>query len=381
MPRGFTEMDQTANPIEICLWSPEEQTFESLAETRAWNFQQGARLQWLPGSKDVLVYNAIEDGRLIAVLHDLSSGAKRSLDGGIYGFSPDGAYSISPDFNILSDLWPAYGYLALSGGGAGDPETSGLWLTDVVTGERSLLVSTARASQLGASETAASGSGHFLAHPSFSPDGSRICFLHRFFSADGALYTRMIVTDRDARHMTLLAEEKVSHFDWFNNDELLVWARFAGKGLAKARSSGLLNNPLIYPLVAMARKITGRWKRGLLSEAFYKLPVNGDPKTRYGWPRLDNDGHPMFARSHDWILLDTYPHNGVYPIVLYNQTTGERVDPAVFDYGVTSSDTDAKCDLHPRWDRTETRIAVDTCEKGVRRVQLIDVSDIVGSGR
>jgi len=54
-----------------------------------------------------------------------------------------------------------------------------------------------------------------------------------------------------------------------------------------------------------------------------------------------------------------------------------RIDAHVFEHNPRSHDTDVKCDLHPRWNRSERLIAVDTCEAGLRQVRVLDVSDIV----
>ena len=88
---------------------------------------------------------------------------------------------------------------------------------------------------------------------SFSPDGSRVVFLHRFFSSDGGLFTRMIATDREAKDLTLLAQEKVSHFDWFDNDSR-VGAIFRRRA-AQARSRGWLGATWAKPMLRVARSV------------------------------------------------------------------------------------------------------------------------------
>jgi len=118
-----------------------------------------------------------------------------------------------------------------------------------------------------------------------------------------------------------------------------------------------------------------------LSESYYRISVH-QPKSRfrYGWPSLDGDGHPMVARLHGWVVTDFYPdRDGTLPVILYHSGKNLRVDAQVFSHRPRSQDSDVKCDLHPRWDRAERQIAVDTCEAGNRQVRILDVSDIVGS--
>lgn len=376
----FVDLSSCDKPIDICLWHQQTGEIEVVDSTTAWNFQQGARLQWLPGHSDTIAFNAIEDGRPVAVLKNVKSGQRRVLSSPIYAFSPDGKISIAPNFTTLAHRWKAYGYPALVGNPIiKEQELDGLWQVNIETGKESLFISTKRVSEFHA-VAKVEASRHFLCHVSFSPDGSRVAFLDRFFTADGGLFTRMIVTDREAKELTLVAQEGVSHFDWVDNDAILVWTRFAG-GLASLRSSGILNRPFIKPLLTIARRFKGRWKKRLLAESYYKISVK-DPKSRspFGSPTLGLDGHPMVARSHGWIVTDFYPDkNSRMPVILYNAERSLRVDAQTFIHHSRSEDTDAKCDLHPRWSRSESRVAVDTCEEGYRQVRVLDVQDIVSA--
>lgn len=375
----FHQMDDCRNPIEICLWRPQSGEIEAVDSTLGWNFQQGSRLQWLPGTVDTLIFNTVEHGRAVAVLRNVRTQSRTVLPGAIYVISPDGRTSISPNFCTLAHRWKAYGYPLLDATPmTSDQDADGLWQLDLATGSHSLFISTRRAASFEAVPSADPAS-HFLCHASFSPDGSRVIFLHRFFSSDGGLFTRMIATDRDARQMVLLAQEKVSHFDWLDRSNVLVWARFSGGGLAAVRARGTLGAAWMKPLLGVARKMTGRWKKSLLAESYYKISIE-DPgsRTRFGWPFLDSDGHPMIARSHKWVVTDFYPDKtGKLPVILYNPDLARRVDVQSFAHHPRSSDSDVKCDLHPRWNRSERLLAVDTCEAGFRQVRILDVRDLV----
>ena len=374
-------MADTMGEAEICLWEPEQDTVSVLGRTTAWNFQQGSRLQWLPGPSERFIYNRIRDGRLVAAICNPDGSVEREIAGGVYGIAHDGGWGVSVDFTALAHRWPAYGYAALRQlPDNEDPTANGLWRIDLASGERRLIVSLAQVlAHWGQSE----GSGHFLTHPQISPDGSRIVFMHRFFSSDGGLYTRLLCCDEQGGELRLLAEEKVSHFDWMDDRRLLVWARFSGGGMAQLRASGSLDKAWLRPLLNLARRMTGRWKKRLLAESFWLIDVDEPTnRQRYGWPQLDSDGHPMVARSHDWLLIDTYPDaTGTLPLILQHRGSGRRIDVARIVDGVITTDTDAKCDLHPRWDRSETRIAIDFCDKGRRGVAIIDVAAIVAPTR
>ena len=46
--------------------------WEPMAETRAWNWQQGSMLRWLPSAPDrLIIYNDREEDRFISVIRDV----------------------------------------------------------------------------------------------------------------------------------------------------------------------------------------------------------------------------------------------------------------------------------------------------------------------
>ena len=72
-----------------------------IGETTAWNWQQGARLQWRPKS-DEIVWNArSDDGKqYVCSVYDFRTGKRRTLPRPIYDLSPDGATALTHDFDV-----------------------------------------------------------------------------------------------------------------------------------------------------------------------------------------------------------------------------------------------------------------------------------------
>lgn len=372
-----TEQVPTRNDwAEVVVWTPATNALRVVGRTSAWNFQQGARQQWL--SNGDIVFNCIVDGSVVA--RQVSPDGQLITDHptSIGDFSPCGQYVATANYARLRKYWIAYGYDI-------DPDSSvlnnapgddGLWIYDVSTKSKRLLHSL---DSLVSQAKLSRDLPHFVSHPSFSPDGKKIAFLHRFFSADVALYTRLLVCDRDGSNLIEIAKEKVSHFDWYDNESLFVWSRFAAANIAALRAKGYLNSPLIKPLVNLARKFKGRLKSSLLSEHYYHINVN-DASSRkvIASDVLTEDGHPMFHPvNKDIFVTDTYPKkNACLSLMLGDIRSQKVVLLGEIPDGVDTQNSDLKCDLHPRWNRAGTSVGLDVCVDGKRAFAIVELNDV-----
>jgi hypothetical protein len=309
MPADLAASAEAEGALDICLWDPVAGSLEPVGRTTTWSWEQGARLQWLPGAGATLAYNLLLDGAPGSVLHDLDSGRRRELPFTVYALSPTGRHALSPHFGRLRAYWSSDGYAGAAAPGQDQalPDNDGIHRLDLETGARELLVSVAQAAALGG-EYARPDTPHFLTHPTYNPDGGRFVFMHRYITADRALYSRLIAADADGGSLRVLAQEKCSHFAWLDNDTLVAWARFAPRLAAATRRRGLLGLSLLRPLVRKLRSLSPRVKQRLLSEYYYVLPVD-DPGARapLAPSLLEQDGHPMFSADRRWMLTDTYP--------------------------------------------------------------------------
>ena len=87
-------------------WTP-------FGESRAWCWQQGCMLQWLPGSRSEVIWNDREGDHFVSHILDVQSRKKRTLPAPIYALSPDGKWALAPDFSRLHDWRPGYGYAGI----------------------------------------------------------------------------------------------------------------------------------------------------------------------------------------------------------------------------------------------------------------------------
>ena len=109
----------------------------AFGESRAWSWQQGCMLQWLPGSDSEVIYNDRDGTQFIAVVQNVFTGEKRVLPRAIYTVAADGKHGLSINFARIDDTRPGYGY---KGGIDPEadrliPEDDGIFLLDLTTGE------------------------------------------------------------------------------------------------------------------------------------------------------------------------------------------------------------------------------------------------------
>jgi hypothetical protein len=325
----------------------ENHRWQPLAETCAWNWQQGTMLQWLPTAPDrLIIYNAREGDRFVSVIRDVFTGETRTLPRPIYAVSHDGKSAVTPNFSRLHNTRPGYGYNGPPDPWADDPHPvgDGIYWMDLTTGENRLIISLDQIVNCGHDDTM-DGSKHWFNHLQFNPDDSRFLFLHRWRRPGRGWWTRLFTAHPDGTDLYCVADhEMVSHFDWRSPHEILAWARQRDVG-----------------------------------DRYFLFTDRSPQREVVGEGILTTDGHCSYSPDRRWILTDTYPDpERKRTLLLYRPEDRLRVDLGRF-YAPPELDGEIRCDLHPRWSRDGQQVCFDSVHEGERQMYVIDVAEIVGN--
>lgn len=319
-----------------------------LGESRAWNWQQGSMLQWLPGSASEVIWNDRIDGRFVSHILDVKTGKKRTLESSVYSVAPDGRWAITTDFRRLNDTRPGYGYAGLPDPNENvlAPKTSGIWRVDLQTGAQKLIVSVEKVLNVPNPHGDWTGAKHWFNHLLISPDGSRFIFLHRWRGKkEGRSFaTRMFTANREGGKLHVIDPYgKTSHFIWRDPQHVLAWAWHPSHG-----------------------------------EKFYLYEDLTDKVEVVGPEVMTVNGHCTYLPGNRWILNDTYPdkerNQNVY---LYEVATGRRVPLGSF-HSPPEYTREWRCDTHPRSSAGGKKIIIDSAHGGNgRQMYLIDIGALV----
>ena len=319
-----------------------------LGRSKAWCWQQGCMLQWLPGSKTKVVWNDRDGDRFVCRILDVATKALSTLPEPIYAVSPDGRTAVAADFRRLHDLRPGYGYAGIPDPSVEmAPKDSGIWKIDLETGRQDLILSIAEVARFGAPAADTAGARHWFNHLLFSPDGSRIVFLHRWrpsSEAKGGFRTRMITAGLDGKGLFVLDPSGfTSHFVWRDPGHILAWTRPERRG-----------------------------------DGFYLLTDRTRDVEPVGAGVMTENGHCQYLPGNEWILNDTYPDKErLQHVYLYHVKTGRRVPLGHFR-SPKEYTGEWRCDTHPRFSPDGKAVVIDSPHAGGRQLHLIDVSGIVG---
>lgn len=361
-----TFMDRPPGPDDVitvgyvdleddCRW-------HDLDQTSAWCWQQGCMLQWLPGPGRRVIHNVRRADGFGAVVHDLDAGTRRELPRAIYAVSPDGRAAIGGDFGRVADTRPGYGYVGHADPNADQaaPGDSGLWHIDLERGRTELIVTIEQIAGLDPvyDLSGIDKSKHWFNHILWGPDGSRLIFLHRWFTP-ASRETRMYTCRPDGSALCRVSDSTradsfhASHFWWRDPKTIIVWGGYAAGG-----------------------------------GAYLLVGDEGGPRTQLNRELLEQDGHMSYAppgsvAADRWILSDTYPDAGtnLRQLFLYDVRDDRRIDIGSYDAGPFSFDDpellECRCDLHPRWSRDGRRITIDSVHEGDRGIYIVDVTPVV----
>jgi hypothetical protein len=320
-----------------------------LGESRAWCWQQGCMLQWIPGSTSEVIWNDREGDRFVARILDVKTRKQRTLPGPIYTLSPDGHWAVTPNFARLQDCRPGYGYV-----GAVDankdiraPENDGIWRMNLRTGKRELIIPYATALRIPYEAGGLDEAKHWYNHLLFAPDGKRFIFLHRWRGPKQgrSFETRMFTANLEGQELFVLDPYgKTSHFIWRDARNVLAWSWHPSRG-----------------------------------DRFYLYEDRTGKVEVVGEGVMTVNGHCSYLPNKEWILNDTYPDkNRNQNPYLYNTKTNKRYWLGHFRSPEEYSG-EWRCDTHPRFSPDGKMVTIDSPHAGAgRQIYLIDIREIAG---
>ncbi len=320
-----------------------------LGTTRAWNWQQGCMLQWLPGTESKVIWNDREQDRFVSHILDVNTGDKQTVPSPIYALSPNGKEAVSCDFARVADCRPGYGYAGIRDRFFDDmaPAESGITHVNLETGQEKLIVTHQRLARTGEVASNLPGSKHHAYHLLCSPDGKRMILLHRWTQPGGGHLTRLITTAMDGSDLRIIIPNGyASHFIWRDSSHILSQAK------------GWLGN--------------SEWGNFLFQDR------DGGIVEEIGKGVLDSGGHLTYLRSQEWILNDTYPKGAqrFQTPHLFHIGSNRRIDLGEFS-SPPAYKGEWRVDTHPRLSRDECLVCIDSphTEQG-RQLHLIDIREI-----
>ncbi|MFB0555538.1 MAG: hypothetical protein ACETWQ_19710 [Phycisphaerae bacterium] len=321
-----------------------------LGQSRSWCWQQGCMLQWLPGSKNEIIWNDRRDDSFVCHILNVFTGKKRTLPYPIYTISPDGRTAVAPDFRRIQDMRPGYGYAGLPEPYKDDlaPKDSGIFRIDLKTGKRDLIISLADIAKFGQIPGNPKEPKHYFNHLLFNTDGSRFIFLHRWRAKGMRSFgTRMLTAKPDGSDIHIVdSYGQTSHFIWRDPRHILAWA----------------------------------WHPSH-KNAFYLYEDGTDNVEVIGKDVMPQNGHCTYLPGNKWILNDTYPDKErKQTVYLYHVATGRKVPLGHF-YLPPQYAGEWRCDTHPRFSPDGRSVVIDSPHAGNgRQMHLIDISTIVSRG-
>ena len=341
-----------------------------LGESRAWGWQQGCMLQWVPGldgsgSGEEVVWNDRDGERYVTRVVNVRTGERRTLPRAIYTLSPDGKFAMCADFARIDNMRLGYGYK-----GGSDPfvdqeapRDGGIHRMDLATGESKLVVSLHDIARMPHQDQSVTDKWHYFNHLLVSPDSQRFIFLNRYrdfpITAEmkaeenaydkyvrGRFTTRMFTADADGGNLYELDQSgKTSHFIWRDPEHVLAWTQYNGKN------------------------------------GFFLFTDQSREVEWVGKGNMTQNGHQTYLpnTNNEWILNDTYPDKkeNKQTLYLYHVPSGKTVVLGRF-YQPPESTGEWRCDLHPRFSVDGRTIVFDSTHGGNgRQMYMIDISEVV----
>lgn len=321
--------------LDINVYNVDNKSIKKIAETYAWNWQQGCRLRWSLVDENCVFFNMLVGDKYQCQKINVETGKiVHTFNDALYDISKNELIGATCNFNRLQRLRPGYGYSNISDRTVLEkaPHDDGLFVMNLITGEKTLIVNLEDLSQLNDPELK---NQHYINHISFSPDNDKIMFFHLFSYANPEIVgwkTQLCIVNVDGTDLKVLeSDANVSHYSWIDEDKLLITG-------------------ITLPNIDFFYRIYDCRNGGFID-------ITTDMVRR--------DGHPTMVNKTEFIT-DTYPDSTcMQHIILYDKEL-KQGDVILSVFSDPRMEGERRCDLHPKV-LTKEIVTFDTTYKNNKR--------------
>ena len=340
-------MPKAHDSLTVGYWNKDFSEFVALGKTYAWNYHKGCRLQWLSRDCDAVIFNNVSEKKLCSSIISINDKKETKINFPIDTMSHDGNYATSFSYERLNKYMPGYGYVYKDSPFFNEKASSntGLFLVDIKKNKRTLIVSLETLSSIQHEKTM-DGANHYVTHTEFSPDDSRIAFLHRWtFDDPDKRYTRLVTCKLDGSDIHVSETSgMVSHYCWDNINGILAYCR--------------------------VNETDGHY---LFRDYRLKKPM----KVAYD---LNSDGHQSYIPGTNNFITDTYPDKRRYA-KMYLSNIKSKKSKLIVDvkspkkFQSPTLEKHWACDLHPRVSPSGKYVCFDSVHTGKRALCVMMIKN------
>ncbi|MDT8388947.1 MAG: hypothetical protein RRC34_00375 [Lentisphaeria bacterium] len=356
----------------VCIVDLETGEDRVVAETRGWEPQMGANINWGASDHDLFFNDVNTDTwQPFAWKLDPLTGERKRMQGTVYHASPDGRWLISANMTTMTKTQPGYGVCVpreKMRRNIGPAEDDGFILTDTTTGKARMLATIAELLRDADPPVLIDDPEKqeiYGFHSKFNPQSNQVMLSLRWFPA----------TD-EARCNMFAIDHSVVRFAWITMG-LEGESKQCAVGPDQWEKGG--HHATWFPdghRISMNLKID--------RDELRFVQVNADGSGLH--KMLDEtvgSGHPTVHTDGRHLLTDTYTKektafgDGTIPLRWIDLATGREDTLVRINTQQPCKDGVMRVDPHPAWDRTFRYVTFNAFVDGTRRVFVADTQELI----
>ncbi|MEX0775116.1 MAG: hypothetical protein WD042_05305 [Phycisphaeraceae bacterium] len=371
-------LNRAGEPADVVLIDLEAGVLKVVAQTHGWEPQMGANINW--GADDhSLIFNDVDTQAWTPQLVRLDplTGKSDKTAGGVYHVSPDGRFAAAASMDRMRRTQYGYGVLIPDDRvplNIGAPDDDGLFITDLTTGRRRLVLSLSQAVK-SIPELAGQRLEDWQIygfHSKWSPDGSRLIFTIRRFRRDNLAAREWDnIGGRDSAGREVLRFDVLTCRPDGSDVHNAVPAEYWSKGGHHINW---------YPDSRQLSMNLGYYGDGL---RLVRVGYDGSD-IRPIFTDVRGSGHPS-VHPCGRILTDSYTGeagiafgDGSVPLRWIDMQTGQERRLVRMHSRVEPGGTGAmRVDAHPAWDRSWRWVTFNGVQDNTRHVYLADMAGLL----